>query len=181
MQRAFYTRYKKSHGLKFQFVSLPNGMDFHVFGPVSARRHDVFILGESNINEHLGHLQGDQPENHHYRIYADSGYEYAGRSHILTRHRPFGITPAEEVENRVMKACRESIEWNFGEIIRLWAFIDWTKEMKLMKMPVADLDVVAIVLRNAYNCLNHGETSAYFECSPPAIHNWLRQGPRDAL
>ena len=40
LQRAWYNGWKKLHGLKFQTVDLPNGMNAPVWGPFSVRHTD---------------------------------------------------------------------------------------------------------------------------------------------
>ena len=57
IQRAFYNGWKKFHGLKWQTVDLPNGMNFHVWGPVSLRHCDLYTLSESDINNKVAALQ----------------------------------------------------------------------------------------------------------------------------
>ena len=54
VQQAWWTGWKKLHGLKMQTVFLPNGMDFEVWGPVSCRHNDNYTLAMSNI---LGKLE----------------------------------------------------------------------------------------------------------------------------
>ena len=44
IQRAFYNGWKKLHGFKWQTVDLPNGMNMHVWGPVSVRHNDIWTL-----------------------------------------------------------------------------------------------------------------------------------------
>ena len=39
------------HGIKWQTVDLPTGMNFHVWGPCSVRHNDLFSLMRSDINE----------------------------------------------------------------------------------------------------------------------------------
>ena len=51
IQQAFYSGHKKGHGLKIHTVCLPNGMDLHVYGPISARRYDIFLFVESDIKD----------------------------------------------------------------------------------------------------------------------------------
>ena len=34
IQRAWYNGWKKLHGLKFQTIDMPNGMNAHVWGPL---------------------------------------------------------------------------------------------------------------------------------------------------
>ena len=47
IQRAWYNGWKKLHGMKWQTVDLPNGMNMHVWGPVSIRHNDIWTLEES--------------------------------------------------------------------------------------------------------------------------------------
>ena len=42
IQRLFYNGWKKCHGLKFQTIDLLNGMNAHVFGPLSCRHNDLY-------------------------------------------------------------------------------------------------------------------------------------------
>ncbi len=56
VQQAFYTGYKKFHGIKVEAIHLPNGMSF-LFGPVSARHNDAGLLQMSNIDNYLAAIQ----------------------------------------------------------------------------------------------------------------------------
>jgi hypothetical protein len=49
MQQAWWTNWKKLHGLKWQTVDLANGMNFEVWGPASVRHNDNFTLAKSEI------------------------------------------------------------------------------------------------------------------------------------
>ena len=44
MQRCLYNGHHRTHGLKYQSVTCPNGMITNFFGPVAGRRHDSSIL-----------------------------------------------------------------------------------------------------------------------------------------
>jgi hypothetical protein len=57
IQRDWYNGWKKLHGMKWQTIDLPNGMNFHVFGPVSVRHRNIYTLITSDINELLRQLQ----------------------------------------------------------------------------------------------------------------------------
>ena len=48
IQRAFYNGWKKLHGMKWQTLDMPNGMNFHVWGPVSIRHNDLWTLEVSS-------------------------------------------------------------------------------------------------------------------------------------
>ena len=52
-QSAFYTEYKKIHGIKVETEYLPNGITT-LFGPVSCHLRDVNgVLKKSNLNRFL--------------------------------------------------------------------------------------------------------------------------------
>lgn len=80
-QQAFYTGYKKLHGIKVEEIHLPNGISF-VFGPVSARHNDVGVLQMSNIDNYLAAIQdgmftvatANGPRSVQYSVLGDSAY-----------------------------------------------------------------------------------------------------------
>lgn len=180
LQEACYSGYKKAHRIKVQSVMLPNGMDFHLFGPLVARKNDIYLFTESNINERIKNLQRDIHEDEHYRIYGDAGYEFIRETHLKTRHHhhpDFPLTPLESQENHIMSKCRESIEWSYKETVTLFAFCDFKKNLKLYLSPVPDIFLVCTILRNAYCCLNGSEAASFFGCPPPELREWMSHGP----
>lgn len=71
-QRSVYTGYKKCHGLKVETILLPNGI-MTIFGPVSARNHDVGgVLQMSQLDNFLLELQ--QGKDHLYLAFGDGAY-----------------------------------------------------------------------------------------------------------
>jgi len=73
LQRAWYTGWKKLHGLKWQTVVMANGMDFEVWGPVSVRHPDSFTLRRSRnlhvtmyANQAAGYFLRMPPDLEHY-------------------------------------------------------------------------------------------------------------------
>jgi hypothetical protein len=134
IQRAWYNGWKKLHGMKWQTVDLPNGMNFHVWGPISIRHPDIISLRESHINDLLQGLQ--LGEDVQYVIYGDSAYIYVPDSHVLARHNNDPNTPIEIMENRVLSSCREIIEWDYGDVGTQWALVDYKKVLKMRKMPI---------------------------------------------
>ena len=49
IQRAWYNGWEKVHGLKWQTIDLPNGMNFKIDGPFSARDNDLTTLHLSGV------------------------------------------------------------------------------------------------------------------------------------
>ena len=62
-QRAIYNGHKKVHGIKFQSVTIPNGLIVNLFGPVEGRRHDSAMLVMSNLLQHLNTYSHDPAGN----------------------------------------------------------------------------------------------------------------------
>jgi len=173
IQRAWYNGWKKMHGMKWQTVDLPNGMNFHVWGPVSLRHNDMYTLHHSHINDLLTALQANDVLK--FAIYGDSAYCITLYDLILARHDNPVNTPREVLENRSMSSCREVIEWDYGDVGKYWAYVDYKKILQLRKMPVGRSYFVAMLLRNAYVTLNGGNTSQFYECIPPTFEHWVTQ------
>jgi hypothetical protein len=175
IQQAWYNGWKKLHGLKWQTVDLPNGMNFHVWGPFSVRHNDLYSLRHSDINDMVAALQVGRLVQ--YKIYGDSGYATSFHSHLRARHSYNDNTDREILENRVMSSCRESIEWNYGEVGRFWPLVDYKEVLQMRKMPVGAMVLTAMILRNALNTITPFQTSTYFHLNPPTLEQWLAQGP----
>jgi hypothetical protein len=124
IQRAFYNGWKKLHSLKWQTVDLPNGMNFHAWGPCSGRHNDQESLEFSRLNEILVDMQLGQLLQ--WKIYGDSAYIHVPDSHILCRHTNEPNTARQVAENKAM-SCREIIEWDYGDVGRYWNLVDYKK------------------------------------------------------
>ena len=77
---------------------------------------------------------------------------------LLSRYKGVDITEEERLENRVMSSCREHVEWHYGEINTMFPFIDYSNKQQLLKTPVRETFVTAMMLRNCYVCLNENKT-----------------------
>eukprot|EP01041_Mallomonas_annulata_P009563 gene9563-19867_t len=166
---SFYNRWKIVHGIKFQTVNLPNGMFLHVCGSVSCRHNDNFCLDDGGLEEKLEMRQeGGEIK---YCIYAytstisNGGYIHSGyRSEVLTDQQKY--------ENKGMKICRQSIQWDHGTVTNLVRFITFNKGLRLRQSMVDKSVFVSFLLTNAYSCINGIETTEHFECQPPYIFEW---------
>lgn len=163
MQRSFYNGHHRQHMLKFHGVVAPDGVCYHLWGPVVGRRHDVFLFRQSSLPRLL---QRHEAMNE-FHLYGDPGYR--GCPRVLS---PFGgaYPPREHVNINVsMSRVRICVEWTFGRIASLFAFVDFKKNLKLYLQPVGNYYVVATFLANCYCCLYGSETSDYFACIPPTL------------
>ena len=86
VQQAWWTGWKKLHGLKMQTVFMPNGMDFEVWGPVSVRHNDNYTLANSSILEKLEQCQLGNPIK--YVTFRDSPYGDDDRHALKITNQP---------------------------------------------------------------------------------------------
>ena len=175
LQRSFYNGWKSVHGIKWQTIGLPNGMLFHVWGPVSCRHNDNYTLNHSEIINQIKEIQAHDVIK--YVIYGDSAYWCD--DFIKSRHRD-NLTERLVLENDTMSKCRQAVEWDYGLIGSLWKKILFKRTLKLREQSVAKITLFAMLMTNAYVCMNVSQTSMYFNCMPPRIDDWTKNGPRKA-
>jgi nuclease HARBI1 len=72
-----------------------------------------------------------------------------------------------------MSKVRECLEWGFGKIVNLWAFLDFKKNLQMYSAPIATYYTVMANLTNCHTCFYGGQTASYFECIPPTIEEYL--------
>ena len=65
-----------------------------------------------------------------------------------------------------MSSCCEQIVY-YGDIGRYFHLVDYKYVLKMRKMPLAAMNLTAMILRNALNCLTPRITSQYFHMNPP--------------
>ena len=174
IQRAFYSGWKKMLGLKWQTVDLPNGMNAHVWGPCSLRHCDLWTLRESDINALFATLQ--EGDLYQFVMYGDSIYPFL--SHLRSRHVGDNLSDRLTLENRMMSSCRETIEWDYGNVGYMWKLVDYKHALKIRQMPVGKLYFMAMLLRNAHVTMNGCQAASFFGLLPPTFTEWVSQGPR---
>lgn len=159
-QREVYSGYKKLHGLKWQTIDFPDGMIGEIYGPISARRNDCFVLNESRLNERMAQLLMHLEPEESYCIFGDSIFP------ILGYIRHFSGT-------QEWASVRISIEWGYGKIAGLWSFLDYKQNLQLKQFKVPLIYFVATLLTNFHTCFYGCETSTYFGVQPPTIEEYI--------
>ena len=160
IQRSYYNGWKSTHGIKWQTVGLPNGMMFHAWGPVSCRHNDCRTLDASDIKRQMKALQESHVDK--YVFNGDSAF-FADEC-IRSRHRGDNRSERDILEVDSMSKCRQSIEWDYGQIGQLWKTIIYKKGLQLRKQPVCSVVTLAFLLSNAYNCMNANITRLWINC-----------------
>lgn len=140
-----------------------------MFGPIEGRRHDAFMLSESGLLEKLRpltHANGDPCV-----VYGDPAYGVS--LNIISPFRGSNLTAAERDFNKAMSSVRVSVEWTFGKIAQLFAFLDFKKNLKLLLQPVGKYYLVGALLTNCHTCLYGSQTSQFFNVAPPNLDVYL--------
>lgn len=173
-QRVFFSGHKRYHCIKFQTVGLPNGIIVHLSGPYEGRIHDANMLRQSGLlpqlEEHM-----DRPQEYGggvYSIYGDPAYPI--RAHLIAPYPTANITAEQRLFNTHMSKVRQSVEWQIGKVIQQFAFLDFSKDLKILLQPVAKLYIVGALLTNCHTCLYGSETGSYFNCAPPSLEEYLQ-------
>ncbi|KAK3747025.1 hypothetical protein QZH41_010330 [Actinostola sp. cb2023] len=169
-QRIVYNGHKRVHALKFQSVTLPNGMIAQLYGPVEGKMHDAGMLMNSGL---LNQLQQNavSPAGHPLCLYGDPAYPL--RVHLQAPFRNAILTPQMQQFNASMSAVRTSVEWLFGDIISYFKFLDYKKNLKIGLSSIGEMYVVCAILRNAMTCLYNNQTSDFFNIEPPTIQEYF--------
>ena len=167
-QREVYNGHKRTHALKYQSVVTPNGLIANMFGPMEGRRHDVALLAESGL---LDMIRFHSNRNTPLCLYGDSAYPLD--PYLMCPYKGAALTAEQEAFNRGMSSGREAVEWMFGKIVQIFAFVDFKKNQKLYLQPIGKYYKVAALLTNCHTCFYGSQVSTYFGLNPPSIQDYL--------
>mmetsp|Transcript_30059 Transcript_30059/g.35428 ORF Transcript_30059/g.35428 Transcript_30059/m.35428 type:complete len:329 (+) Transcript_30059:447-1433(+) len=165
IQEAFYSGWKKNHGLKAQSLDFPDGLMGYLYGLESVKHSDINLLNWSDINNKLVVAQQNLGPGHQYCGYGDSAYPII--SHIKSR-------VYEPAVDAAMSSARQSVEHHYGELGNYWPYIKNTKKLKICSSnPIEAIYFCVHLLRNLYTCLNGNKTSERFHIDPPTLEEYL--------
>lgn len=175
-QRMVYNGWKRVHCLKFHSVVTPDGLHSHVYGPVEGRRHDETLYKQSGLAELLAkHFW--TPAGEPLYVYGDPAYGIG--AHLLSPYKGPAVTEDQRRWNSKMSKVREAVEWGFREVYANFAFMNFTKNKKILLQPCGLYYMVAILMCNAHTILHNPEIPQYFDCAPPTLDEYFRGGPID--
>ena len=145
----------------------PDGLIGHIFGAMEGRRHDGGTLAESGLEEKLESV----PELTNQFLYADQGYGIS--KFIITPYKGAQLTTDQKKWNRKMSQARICVEWAFGEVVELWAFVDFKKNLKIGLSPIGQFYLIAVLLTNCHSTLQPNQTSQLFNLDPPNLEQYI--------
>ena len=124
-QRLVFNGHKISHALKFQSIVVPNGIIANLFGPIEGCRRDADMLRESEIwTQMRAHMT--TADGRVYCVYGDPVYPMTD-SFIIAPFRGGIISCNQMIFNKRMSALCICVEWAFGKVLTLFAFLDLKK------------------------------------------------------
>ncbi|XP_070388867.1 uncharacterized protein [Dermacentor albipictus] len=166
-QKVFFSGHKRVHSVKYQSIMCPNGIICQLSGPFFGSRHDAGILRKSKTYEKLEKLV----QGHDYCLYGDPAYPL--RPLLLKPYGGVRITARQEAFNREMSKVRQAVEWGFGKIAGLFAFLDFRKNQKLHRQNLPRMYRVSAILANCHTCMYGSQVSQYFGLDPPSLETYL--------
>jgi hypothetical protein len=111
-QQCFWNTKAKCHNIAFQALVGMDGMAIDFWGETCGRHHDEWELARSDLNNRLAQVQLGQAIQ--YWAYTDKGY--ATQSHVKAAHHGLPApTPAQNLANLIMGACRVAVEQFFAK------------------------------------------------------------------
>lgn len=112
-QQVVYNGYYREHSLKYQGVTLPNGMVL-CFGPEPGRRADGALLRQSGLVAKLRRHATDSGGRRLF-LYGDPAY---GEGDVIMSglKRVRKLTALECDLNKEMSRYRQCAEWSFGKV-----------------------------------------------------------------
>ena len=171
VQRSLYSRYYKGHGLKYQGLTVPNGLILDAFGPVIGSKSDSHVLHRSGLLDKLRTVS--DRAGCHLIVYADSAY--AMHPHVLRGYKRNMIHDAIQREmQKAMNSARTSVEWGFGIVQADWPFVTAESVNKINLSQCGKYWQVAAFISNCKTCMNGGNlVSDYFGLTPPTLAEFL--------
>lgn len=151
----------------------PDGIIYHLYGPEEGRRNDNHLLDASGLLDRCARNANKSVDDSSYYLYGDPAYP-SSRYLLSPFAKGENITPTEHIFNVKMAQVRESVEWGFGGILRLWAYLDHRTGQKVFLSPIGLEYRVAVILTNAHVCLYGSQISTFFSCKPPTLEEYFK-------
>ena len=98
---------------------------------------------------------------------------YSLKDHLLCPFGSANLTPDQRAFNKDTSSVRQCVEWGFGKVVQLFAFVDFKKNVKLFLHPTDRYYFLAHFLTNCHTCLCGSQTSFFSRLNPPTLEEYL--------
>jgi hypothetical protein len=137
-----------------------------MFGPVEGRRHDVYLLNLSKLDQHMQLLPPDA------YVYGDQAYPV--RPWLLSPFKGPNKPIHQRAWNRNMRTVRISVEHGFKIVCTLWSHLKFVPMQKIFLTSVSKQYIVCTALANMHNCLYPNQISQHFGVAPPELETYVQ-------
>ncbi|SCU79166.1 LAFA_0B01200g1_1 [Lachancea sp. 'fantastica'] len=169
LQNSAYSGHKKTHILKYQAVTTPDGTCIDLAGPFAGSQHDSFLLANSGL---YGRLKPAlKISSVQYRIYGDPAYRSSDVHTVGFKGQ--NLTAAEKNYNKTLAKSRVSIEWFFGAVKNNFQIFNALGKLKVGRVRFCGAYfTIAVFLTNLKHCLEGSQGSKYFGIDPPSFEEF---------
>ena len=168
LQQAMFC-YKKFHALKFQAIIAPCGIAVSAFGPVDGRTHDTTLLALSNLMDEVDGLTFNGID---YNVYGDQAYDMGNHFIVQEPNTAPGSAAAQlNTTMAVVRTCTS--EWYYQIVKNTCQNLQHCVYQKALRTCPANQYLCTLLLTNMMTCLNCNIISAYFDCEPPKLTDYL--------
>lgn len=144
-----------------------------MYGDVHAmagRRHDQTVLNNSNLETKMQIAQVGQPLK--FKPHSDRAYQTSRM--MWASHKGFhNLALWQLIENYVMKKHRIGVEWGFGEVVNLSAYLAFGKSLHIRSQAITKYIIVGFLIANTHTCLYGNQATTYWDCSPPSLEDYF--------
>jgi hypothetical protein len=166
-----YNGHPRRHCFNYQGVAAPDGILVAMHGPVEGRRHDATVLSQSGLLERFR----NDPDDLFLGKVIFGDPAYGCNDHVVSPIALASCGSKAAKFNAAMSSVRECVEWCFGRIKTLWAFVNFDKKLKARHGPVGKLFLVAVLLSNCHCCMQPrgNQTTMYFGLRATTLDEYL--------
>ena len=108
-------------------------------------------------------------------IFGDRGYAHGDPSLQVPLVGQAGRVEPSKTYNIQCAKTRQCVEWYFGKIKTLFAFLDFCKNQKLYLQPICADWLSATLLANCHSCFYGNQSAQYFEVPTPDTEDYLKR------
>ncbi|CAN0395824.1 unnamed protein product [Pylaiella littoralis] len=83
------------------------------------------------------------------------------------------VSDAQKPYNEELSRVRVAVEWQFGEVVQIFPFVDCAKNLKIRLQAVAKYYALAVLLTNAHTCISGSITGFYFDMTAPSLEAYF--------
>lgn len=167
-RRTNYSGHKKMYCLGFLATVTPDGMLSMVNGPFAGRRNDHGKQNKAQLSQRLVAAQAGNAIV--YSTSTDKGLHW--QPCVIPMHNNLWINPAQALSNTRWAAMRVVNENVIGLPPNNFRYIDnWKSHSS--RQPLGLFYMVACFQQNLITCLDWNQCSAYFNCPPPTLAQYL--------